>query len=43
MEDILTRAGGGCEMSYVTGEYVKRTMLNVFGGAVRYRPQPCCR
>ena len=36
-EDILTRAGGGFEMSYVTGEYVKRTMLNVFGGAVRYQ------
>ena len=36
-EDILTRAGGGFDMSYVTGEYVKRTMLNVFGGAVRYQ------
>ena len=24
-------------MSYVTGEYVKRTMLNVFGGAMRYQ------
>ncbi len=36
-EDILTRAGGGFEMSYVTGEYVKRTMLNVFGGAIRYQ------
>jgi hypothetical protein len=34
-EDILTRSGGGFEMSYVTGEYVKRTMLNVFGGAMR--------
>tara|TARA_Y100000114_G_C11751364_1_gene324474 strand:+ start:214 stop:963 length:750 start_codon:yes stop_codon:yes gene_type:complete len=36
-EDILTRSGGGFEMSYVTGEYVKRTMLNVFGGAMRYQ------
>ena len=36
-EDILTRSGAGFEMSYVTGEYVKRTMLNVFGGAMRYQ------
>ena len=36
-EDILTRPGAGFEMSYVTGEYVKRTMLNVFGGAMRYQ------
>ena len=36
-EDILTRPGAGFEMSYVTGEYVKRTMLNVFGGAMRYK------
>jgi hypothetical protein len=36
-EDILTRSGGGFEMSYVTGEYVKRTMLNVFNGAMRYQ------
>ena len=36
-EDILTRSGAGFEMSYVTGEYVKRTMLDVFGGAMRYQ------
>lgn len=36
-EDILTRSGAGFQMSYVTGEYVKRTMLNVFGGAMRYQ------
>jgi len=35
-EDILTRPGAGFEMSYVTGEYVKRTMLDVFNGAMRY-------
>jgi hypothetical protein len=36
-EDIMTRPGAGSTMSYVTGEYVKRTMLNVFGGALRYQ------
>jgi hypothetical protein len=36
-EDIMTRPGAGYEMSYVTGEYVKRTMLDVFGGALRYQ------
>lgn len=35
-EDILSRPGGGFEMSYVTGEYVKRTMLEVFGAHWRY-------
>jgi len=35
-EDILSRPGGGYEMSYVTGEYVKRTMLEVFGAHWRY-------
>jgi len=30
--DILTRSGGSYEMSYVTGEYVKRTLLETFGG-----------
>ena len=36
-EDILTRPGAGSTLSYVTGEYVKRTMLEVFGGALRYQ------
>ena len=35
-EDILSRPGGGFEMSYVTGEYVKRTLLKVFGAHWRY-------
>lgn len=35
-EDILSRPGGGFDMSYVTGEYVKRTMLEVFGAHWRY-------
>ena len=30
--DILTRSGGSYDMSYVTGEYVKRTLLETFGG-----------
>ena len=36
-EDILTRPGAGFEMSYVTGEYVKRKLLDAFGGAIRYQ------
>ena len=36
-EDILTRPGAGFGMTYVTGEYVKRTLLDVFGGAMRYQ------
>lgn len=35
-EDVLSRPGGGFDMSYVTGEYVKRTMLEVFGAHWRY-------
>ncbi len=36
-EDTLTRPGAGFEMSYVTGEYVKRKLLDAFGGAIRYQ------